>query len=92
MLLPRPDHVHMTQIDAETMYYVAGFFSQKCKKLSYAACGDIVGEDSALEMNIEEKIPENRQLLVDEINRGGLVRPSVLVMQYVHLPGILIYR
>ena len=35
------------------------FFSQKCKKISFAACGDIFEENSALEINIEGMISEN---------------------------------
>ena len=28
MLLPRPDHAHTTQMDADIVYYVAGFTSK----------------------------------------------------------------
>ena len=70
----------MTPMDAGIMYYVAGFISKIMKKaVTCIACGDIVGENSALEINIEGIIPENCQLFVDEINRGGLVKPSDLV-------------
>ena len=57
------------------------FCSQKSEKISYAACSDILGQNSTLEINIKGMIPENCQFLVDDINRG-LVKPSVLLMQY----------
>ena len=80
MLLPRPDHAHMTQMDANILYYVAGFISKSVKKVvTCVASGDIVGENSALELNIEGMIRQNCQFFVDEINRGGLVKPSDLV-------------
>ena len=37
-----------------------------------------LGEISALEINIEVKTPENCRFFVDEIDRGGLVKPSDL--------------
>ena len=94
MLLPWPRHAHITPMDADIVYYVAGFVPKSVKaSVTCAACGDILGENSALEINIEGMIPENCQFLVDEINRGGLVKPSVLVcMQYAHLPGIRNYE
>ena len=70
----------MTPMDADIMYYVVGFISKIIKKaVTCVACGDIVGENSALEINIEVIIPENCQLFVDQMNRGGLVKPSDLV-------------
>ena len=32
MLLTRPDHTHMTQMDVNIVYYVAGFISKSVKK------------------------------------------------------------
>ena len=32
MLLPCPDDAHMTQMDADIVYYVAGFIAKMCKK------------------------------------------------------------
>ena len=56
----------MTPMDADIMYYVVGFISKIIKKaVTCVACGDIVGENSALEINIEGIIPENCQLFVD---------------------------
>ena len=63
-----------TQILCTTFYF------QKCKKaVICVTCGDILRENSALEINIGGMIPENCQLFVNEINRGGLVKPSDLV-------------
>ena len=80
MLLPLPDHAHMTQMDTDIVYYVAGFISKSVKKaVTGVASGDIFGEISSLETNIEGMNPENCQFFVDEISRGGLVKPSDLV-------------
>ena len=80
MLLPWPAHAHMTQMDVDIVYYVAGFISNIVKKaVAWVACGDVLGENSALEINIEGMIPENCQFFVDEINRGGHVKPSYLI-------------
>ena len=78
MLLLCPDHAHMTQIDR---YCLLGcwFYFQKFKKaVTCVACGDILRENSALEINIEGLIPENCQFFVGEINRS-LVKPSDFV-------------
>ena len=32
MLLTRPDHTHVTQMDVNIVYYVAGFISKSVKK------------------------------------------------------------
>ena len=80
MLLARSDHAHMTQMDADIVYYVAGFTSKSVKRaVAYVACGNILGKESALEINIEGMIPENCQFFVDEIKRGGHVKPSDLI-------------
>ena len=94
MLLPRPDHAYMTQIDTDIVFYVAGFISKRVKKaVTCLACGDILGKNSALQIIIEGMIPENCKFFVDEISRGGLIKPSDPVyMQYANLVGILIYR
>ena len=79
MLLFRPDIAYLTQMDADILYYVAGFISKGVKKaVNYVACADIVGENSGLEINIESMIPEIYQVFVDIINRGGLVKTSDL--------------
>ena len=69
--------------------------STKCQKsvkkaVTCVARGDILEENSALEIYIEGMTPENCQLFVDEINRGALVKPSDLVYPIYAL--ILIYR
>ena len=80
MLRPRPNHTDMTQMNAYGVYYVAGFISKSVKKaVICVACGGILGEGCALEMNIENMIRENCQFFVDEINRGGLFKPSGLL-------------
>ena len=90
MLLPRPDIVHMTQMDADIVYYVTGFISKNVKKaVTCVACGNILEENTALEINIEGMIPENCQFFMGEINVLSLV---ILYMQYAHLFGLLIYR
>ena len=78
MLLPPPDLVHMAQMDADIVYYIAGFISKKVKKaVTCVACGDILGENSILEIIVEGMIPENHQsFFMDEINTGGLVKLS----------------
>ena len=77
MLQPQPDHAHMTQIDADIGY--CWFYFRKCKNaITCVACGDILGEYSALEINIEGMISENCQFFVHEIKRGVLVKPSDL--------------
>ena len=80
MLLTRFDNAHMTQMDSDIVYYVAGFTSKSVKRtVPCVACDDILGEESALEINIEGMIPENCQFFVDEINRGDHVKPSDLI-------------
>ena len=69
--------------------------STKCQKsvkkaVTCVARGDILEENSALEIYIEGMMPKNCQLFVDEINRGALVKPSDLVYPIYAL--ILIYR
>ena len=77
MLLPQPDHAHMTQIDADIGY--CWFYFRKFKKaVTCVTCDDILGEYSALEINIEGMISENCQFFVHEINRGVLLKPSDL--------------
>ena len=90
MLLPRPDVAHMTQMDADIVYYVTGFISKNVKKaVTCVACGNILEKNTALEINIEGMIPEDCQFFMDEINALSLV---ILYMQYAHLFGLLIYR
>ena len=80
MLLPRTDQAHMTQMDADIVIYVAGFISKSVKKaVTCVACGNNLGENPALEINVEGMTPENCQFFVDEVNRRGLVKPSGLV-------------
>ena len=80
MLLPRSDHAYMTQMNANSVYYVAGFISKSVKALvTCVACGNILGENCALEINTEGMIPENFQFFLDETNRRGLVKPSDLL-------------
>ena len=80
----------MTQMDADIAYYVAGFVSKSVRKaVTCVACGNILEENTALEINIEGMIPENCQFFMDEINMLSLV---ILYMQYAHLFGLLIYR
>ena len=58
--IPRPDHAYMTQMYANIVYYVANFISKSVKKeVICVAYGDILGENSALVINIEGTIPEN---------------------------------
>ena len=74
------DQTHMTQMDADIVYYFAGFISKSVKKeVTCVTCDDIFGENSALEINTEDMIPKNCQFFVDEINRGYLVKPRYLV-------------
>ena len=48
MLLLRPDHAHMTQMDRYCLLH-CWFYFQKCKKaVTCVACGDILRENSAL--------------------------------------------
>ena len=54
------------------------FISKNVKKVTCVACGYILGENSALEINIEGMIPENSQFFVDEVNKG-LPKPTDLV-------------
>ena len=65
MLLPRPDHAHMNQMDADILYYIASFISKSVKKqllvLPVVTCVIIFEENSALEFSIEGMIPENCQ-------------------------------
>ena len=80
MLLPKPDVAQMTGIDADIVYYVAGFISKSVKKtVKCTACGNMLGDNSEMKMRIEGLIPENCQSFVDEINRGGLIKPSDIV-------------
>ena len=47
MLLPRSKHAHMTQLDEDIVYYVAGFISKSVKKaVTCVTCGGILGENS----------------------------------------------
>ena len=67
MLLPQPNQAHMTQMNADIVYYVAGFISKSLKKaVTCVACGDILEENSPLEISIEGMIPENCQFFVIE--------------------------
>ena len=62
------------------MFTILLVLIQKCKKaVVCVACGEILGENSAFEINIEGMTPENCQFFVDEISKGGLVKPSDLV-------------
>ena len=54
------------------------FMSKNVKKVTCVACGYILGENSAVEINIEGMIPENSQFFVNEVNKG-LAKPSDLV-------------
>lgn len=79
MLLFRPGHAHLTQMDAEVVYCVAGFIPKGLKKVvTYVAWANIVGENSGLEINIESMIPEIYQVFVDIINKGGVIKTSDL--------------
>ena len=75
-----PDQTHMTQMDADIVYYVTTFISKSVKKeVTCVTCDDIFGENSALQINIEGMIPKNCQFFADEISRGCHVKPSYLV-------------
>ena len=51
--------------------YVAGFISRSIK-----GCGDMLGNNSEIEVNIDGAVQENSESFLDMINRGGLVKPS----------------
>ena len=77
-MLPRPAHTNMTQMDTD----IATFTSRSVKEtVTCIAFGDIAGEVSALEPNIEVMISESFQFFEDEINRGDLTKPSDLVCE-----------
>ena len=64
MLLPQPDHAHMTQMDLDIVYYVAGFISKSVKKaVTCVACGDILAEKATLEINFEGYDPRKLSVL-----------------------------
>ena len=73
--------LHTSHSDVNVVYYVAGFIAKSLtKSIKCSFCLNILGnKHEDISVLIEEDLPVDCQVFLDNTNRGGLMKPSDIV-------------